>query len=484
MRNNLGGKYQHLVPHSGCACHQPDVQNLTNRVTADLSRRGFLAGMAGSVASLGLPGFAKAQTQPSVPTGPILFTNLRLFDGISTDLRSGIQILVEGSRITALDAGNNPPPANAKSIDCGGRVLMPGLIDAHWHTMLAATPLPTLVTADVGYIHLSASAEAERTLMRGFTTVRDMGGPSFALKKAIDEKLVSGPRIFASGAIISQTAGHGDFRNRFDVPRTDTLTRTEVLGAAAIADGPDEVRRRTREQLMLGASQIKLTAGGGVASLYDPLDATQFRPEEIRAATEAAADWGTYVAVHVYTPTGIKRCIEAGVRCIEHGQLTDEESVQMMVDKDVRWSLQPFTETTDVNVYAGEEQRAKQRLVWEGTDKAYGLAIKHKVKIGWGTDILFDPKAPARQGAMLAAMARWYTPAQVLKMATSGNADILTMSGLRSPYAGKLGVIEKGAYADMLVVDGDPTANLQLLADPANSLRIIMKDGRIYKNAL
>ena len=138
MRNNLGGKYQHLVPHSGCACHQPDVQNLTNRVTADLSRRGFLAGMAGSVASLGLPGFAKAQTQPSVPTGPILFTNLRLFDGISTDLRSGIQILVEGSRITALDAGNNPPPANAKSIDYGGRVLMPGLIDAHWHTMLAA----------------------------------------------------------------------------------------------------------------------------------------------------------------------------------------------------------------------------------------------------------------------------------------------------------------------------------------------------------
>lgn len=468
--------------HFGCACHQPEVQHLTCRVAAALSRRGFLAGTSGSLTSLGLPGFARAQS--SELTKPILFTNLRLFDGIGVNLRDGLQVLVEGNRIAALDIGSNPPPENARIIDCGGRVLMPGLIDAHWHTMLAATPLPVLMTADVGYIHLSASAEAERTLLRGFTTVRDMGGPSFALKQAIDEKLVSGPRIFPSGAIISQTAGHGDFRMRYDVPRTDTLTRTEVLGASAIADGPDEVRRRTREQLMLGASQIKLTAGGGVASLYDPLDATQFRPEEIRAATEAAADWGTYVTVHVYTPTGIRRCIEAGVRCIEHGQLTDEASVQIMVDKDVRWSLQPFTETTDVNVYSGEEQRAKQRMVWEGTDRAYGLAIKHKVKIGWGTDILFDPKAPARQGAMLASMGRWYTPSQVLKMATSGNAEILAMSGLRSPYSRKLGVIEKDAYADLLVVDGDPTTDLGILSDPAKGLRLVMKDGLIYKYLL
>ena len=173
-----------LSGHSCCLCHGPEIQSLTRRISADLSRRGFVAGMAASIASLGLPKRAGAQSAPSLapPQHPILFTNFRLFDGKSGTLREGLRLLVEGNRIKAVAASNPPAPDDAQVIDCGGRVLMPGLIDAHWHSIFAALPLPTLLSADVGYIFLAASAEAERTLMRGFTTVRDLGGPAFALK--------------------------------------------------------------------------------------------------------------------------------------------------------------------------------------------------------------------------------------------------------------------------------------------------------------
>jgi imidazolonepropionase-like amidohydrolase len=487
MTIRVGSKYQHLAGRAACACHSPAIQALTHRVNADLTRRGLLSGMAASLVVLCVPEAVQAQAEPAPaePPGPILLTNLRLFDGTGTALRDGVQVLVDGNRIAALDTGNNPAPTNGRTIDCGGWVLMPGLIDAHWHAMLAPLPLSALLTADAGYVHLVAAREAERTLMRGFTTVRDAGGPVFALKKAIDEGLVPGPRIYPSGAFISQTAGHGDFRSLSDVPSSGgSLTRKEMLGGAIIADSPDEVRLRTREQLMQGASQIKLMAGGGVASLYDPLDAIQFRPEEIRAAVEAAEDWGTYVAAHVYKSAGIRRCIEAGVRSIEHGQLVDEDTVRLMVDRDVRWSLQPFLAGADANVYAEPQKQADQRMVHAGTDAAYELAIRHRARIGWGTDILFDPRSTGRQGRMLAAMRRWYTPAQVLVMATSGNADLLALSGLRSPYQGRLCTVATDALADLLLVDGDPTEDLAILAEPDRSLRLIMKDGRIHKNTL
>ena len=238
-------------------------------------------------------------------------------------------------------------------LDCQGKLLLPGLIDVHWHTMLAAIPQMTAMTADLGYLYLVAAKEAQRTLMRGFTSVRDAGGPAFALKRAIDEGLVDGPRIYPSGAMISQTSGHGDFRLRSDLPRADNapLSLVENTGVAMIADGEAQVLRRVREQLMLGASQIKMLAGGGVASLYDPLDSTQFTERELRAGVEAASDWNTYVMTHVYTPKGIQRAIHAGVKCIEHGQLADEASVRLMRDQDVWWSLQPFLQDEDSNAY-------------------------------------------------------------------------------------------------------------------------------------
>lgn len=485
-----GGKYQHFLSRANCACCSPEVQSVTSRVSAELSRRGFVAGMGASLASLGLPDLARAQSAPS-PQAPrqktLFFKNLRLFDGKTTSLRGGVSVLVEGGKIIDVASGELNAPDGANVIDCGGRTMMPGMIDAHWHCMMASLPLAQLLVADVGYIHIAASAEAEKTLMRGFTTVRDVGGPAFALKKVIDQGMISGPRIFPSGAMISQTAGHGDFRMTYEVPRTETspLSRGEALGASRIADGPDAVRRAAREQLMLGASQLKVHAGGGVASIYDPLDVTQFRPEEITAAVEAAADWGTYVATHVYTPTGIKRCIEAGVKSIEHGQLADEPSAKLMADNGIWWSLQPFLDDVDAIPFAeGSDSRAKQLQMFSGTDNAYKLAKQYKIRTAWGTDTLFDAKLATRQGAQLSKLVRWYSPPEVLVMATSANAELLSLSGLRSPYHGKLGVIEKDAFADLLIVDGDPLSDIALIDDPAKNFKFIMKDGRVHKNTL
>jgi imidazolonepropionase-like amidohydrolase len=410
--------------------------------------------------------------------------NLRLFDGISNSLRNNISVIIDGNLIADVGTISNPKISEtARVIDCGGRTLMPGLIDAHWHAILAPLSLQELMSADVGFIHLAASAEAERTLMRGFTTVRDLAGPSFALKKAIDTGLISGPRIYPSGAIISQTAGHGDFRFTYETPRTGTsLSRFEIIGASSISDSPDAVRRATREQLMAGASQIKVAAGGGIISLYDPIDTNQFQPEEIRAAVEAADDWGTYVAAHVYLPTGIRRCIEAGVKCIEHGQLMEPETAKLLADKGIWWSLQAFLDDEDATSFPeGSFNYEKQKLVTVGTENSYKLAKKHKIRTAWGTDILFDAKQTAKQGAQLVKLKRWYTPTEILKQATSMNAELLKMSGPRNPYVAKLGVIEKGAYADMILVDGDPTTDISLIADPENKFKIIIKDGIIHK---
>jgi imidazolonepropionase-like amidohydrolase len=331
-----------------------------------------------------------------------------------------------------------------------------------------------------------AAREAERTLMRGFTTVRDAGGPSFGLKRAIGQGLIAGPRIYPSGGLISQTSGHADFRLRFEVPRGSTtpLSHAEAAGFAFTADGEAEVLRRVREQLMLGASQIKLTGGGGISSLYDPLESVQFTEAEMRAAVQAASDFGTYVMIHVYIPRGIQRAIRAGVRCIEHGQLADEESARMMAGEGVWWSLQPFLGDEDANERQTPEAVAKGREVAEGTVRAYALAQRFGVKIGWGTDILFSPHLLPHHGRQLAKMTRFHEPLEALRIATGQNGELLAMSALRNPYPGAVGVIAPGAMADVLVVDGDPTRSLDFLMDPDANLRMIMKDGRLHKNTL
>jgi imidazolonepropionase-like amidohydrolase len=416
-------------------------------------------------------GASSAQSQPA---STVLFQNVRVFNG-TDKLSAPTTVLVRGNVIERISAAPIPVDRSGTTevIEGGGRTLMPGLIDAHYHVMFAGIPLLTAMTGDIGYLHQVAGREATGVLLRGFTTIRDLGGPSFGLKRAIDEGVLLGPRIYPSGAFISQTSGHGDFRLLNELPREPNapLSYTERVGAAAIADGVDQVLLRTREQLMRGASQIKLMAGGGVSSSYDPLDVTQYSEAEIRAAVGAAEDWGTYVTVHAYTPRAVQRAIAAGVKCIDHGQLADEATARLMAEKGIWWSLQPFLDDDDAPRYPeGSANRKKLLEMTSGTDNAYKLAIKYKVKTAWGSDILFDPKLGVRQGKQLTKLTRWYTPAQILKMATSDNAELLALSGPRNPYPGKLGVVEEGALADLLLVDGDPLTNLKLIEDPDKTL--------------
>jgi imidazolonepropionase-like amidohydrolase len=235
---------------------------------------------------------------------------------------------------------------------------------------------------------------------------------------------------------------------------------------------------------MLGASQIKLTAGGGVASPHSPLDVSTFTLEELQAAVEAAGNWGTYLAVHAYTSEAVQRAIAAGAQVIEHGHLMDEETARLMADEGIWLSLQPFLDDEDaIPLPPGSEQAAKQQEVIAGTDRAYALAKQYGIKTAFGTDTLFSKALADRQGAQLAKLVRWYTPAETLAMATSINGDLLQLTGLRNPYPGRLGVLEEGALADLLLVDGDPLADIELIADPERNFVVIMKDGVIYKNA-
>ena len=421
-----------------------------------------------------------------VSGGATLFQNVRIFDGRSSTLSAPSNVLVKGGTIERISVSPIAVDANVRNIAAAGRVLMPGLIDAHWHAFMAATPQMVLMTADPNYLQLLAARQAEATLMRGFTTVRDLGGPVFGLKRAIDEGVTIGPHIYPSGAFISQTSGHGDFRFSFEVPRLPggPLSHSEVEGIAAIADSPDEVRLRTREQLRQGASQIKLMAGGGVASPYNPIESTQYTEPEIRAAVEAADNWGTYVTVHAYTPRAIRQAVAAGVKCIEHGQLIDEPTARLLADNGIWWSLQPLLDDEDAPPLVNPVSQKKALEVFAGTDNAYKLAKKYNAKTAFGTDILFDARLTTRQGAILAKMVRWYTPAETLKMATANNGELMALSGFINPYPGKLGVVEEGAIADLLLVDGNPLENIKLVADPDRNFLVIMKGGTIYKNIM
>jgi len=425
-----------------------------------------------------------------VPTSAAitLFQNVRIFDGTRARLSAPSFVLVRGNRIERISA----EPIQTESVVDGvvlngdGRTLMPGLIDMHWHAMMVRSTPTALMVDPVGYTNLLASLEAADTLMRGFTTVRDVGGPVFGLKRAIDEGLIVGPRIYPSGAMISITGGHGDFRQLFEVPRRvgGPLSRAEQIGGTMIADSPDEVRLRVREQLMLGASQIKLTAGGGVASPHSPLDVSTFTEEELRAAVEATGNWGTYVTVHAYTSVAMQRAIAAGVQCIEHGLLMDEATARLMAEKDTWLSTQPLPEELGQAFPPGSARRLKFEKVLGGIETTYGLAKKYKLKTAFGTDILFSQALAQMQGALLTKLVRWYTPEDVLKMATGDNAQLLTLSGPRNPYPGKLGVVEEGALADLLLVDGNPLENINMIADPTKNFLVIMKDGKVQKNLL
>lgn len=444
--------------------------------------------IAWSVATASSFGFAASLSAQTPPPTSTLFQNVRIFDGTGSPLSGPSHVLVRGNKIERISSTPivSDRPADAVVIDGGGRTLMPGLIDNHWHVMMVRPTPAMLLTGDIGYVNLLAGAEATATLMRGFTSVRDLGGPAFGLKRAIDQGTIAGPRIYPSGAIISVTSGHGDFRQPSELPRVlgAPQTRGEQIGAAMIADSPDEVRVRVREQLLQGASQIKLTAGGGVSSPHSPLDASTFTEPELRAAVEAAENWGTYVAVHAYTPASIQRSIAAGVKVIEHAHLMDDATAKLIAERGVWLSTQAFPDDI-VDVYPpGSVERAKAQMILTGLDRAFTLAKKYRIKVAFGTDILFSAEQAKDQGALLVKTTRWYSPAEALAMATGLGAQLLALSGERNPYPGKLGAVEEGALADLLLVDGNPIENIKLVADPAKNFLVIMKDGKTYKNML
>src|SRR5215471_11447248 len=408
-----------------------------------MSRRIFVAALP--LLIVGLASSARAQGNPPATTSATLFQNVRIFDGRGASLSAPSNVLIKGNIIERI----------------------------------SAEP----IAAEPGVTTIAGNGD---TLMRGFTTVRDVGGPTFGLKAAIDEGLIAGPRIYPSGAVITVTSGHGDFRQLSELPRTigGMPSRMEQIGASMVADSPDEVRVRVREQLMQGASQIKLTAGGGVSSPFSPIDASTFTEPELRAAVEAAENWGTYVTVHAFTPAAMQRSIAAGVKCIEHGFLMDDATAKLIADRGIWLSTQPLPEELRQGFPPGSVQRDKADEVWPGIARTYALARKYNIKTAWGTDVIFSKALAKQQGAILASLVRWYSPAEALAMATGTNAELLALSGKRSPYPGKLGVVESGALADLLLVDGNPLDNIDLVADPAKNFKIIMKDGKIYKNTL
>lgn len=473
----LGRKYQHLAHDAGCGCLNPQLQQVSRRLDA-FSRRDFLAGLGAAAAS----GLMARPARAQAPSGKVLFRQARLFDGRSDALKD-VQVLIEGNRIAAIDAASNPPPDDATVIDCDGRVLMPGLIDAHWHAILAAVPMQVLLTVDEGMIFTMSTAEAQRTLMRGFTTVRDLGGPAFSFKKAIDEGIIAGPRIFPSGAMITTSGGHGDLRLPFEIPRDGKLSVSERFGGAAIVDDAGSLKQRVREQLLQGASQVKLVGGGGVSSPRSPLDMTTFSEDELRDAVSVARDWNTYVTVHATGEDAVRRAIAAEVPCIEHAHLMSEDTARMMADKGIWLSTQPFLTIEDAASQTGPGvERAMQ--IFSHTPRLYEYVKKYGIKVAWGSDLLFSASLATRQNIMLTHLANWYTNAEVLRAATSVNADLLALSNLRTPYDGKLGVVEKGALADLLVIDGNPLEDLRLIENPGQNISVIMKDGTVHKNAL
>ncbi len=362
---------------------------------------------------------------------------------------------------------------------------MPGMTDAHVHLVGMANTMADLIMATQTQLAAATLARAKDTLLRGFTTVRDMAGDTIGIKKVIDAEPGLGPRIYPSQAAISQTAGHGDFGFPFEPPTAlgGRESRAEQIGFVRVADGADRVLAAVREQLKLGASQIKLMAGGGVASVYDPLYTLQFTPAELRTAVQAAEDYGTYVATHVYTVAGIHRAVEAGVKSIEHGHLADEPTIAMLAERDVWLSTQPFAEHD--HTFPDPDRAAKDRQVCEGTGQVYRWAKKYGVKLAWGTDLLFEPQNTDKQSDMMTRLGEYFTPIEALKMVTSGNAALFRMAGERDPYrSARLGEITAGAWADMLLVDGDPTRDLTVLADPDRTIVLIVKDGTIVKNTL
>lgn len=440
-------------------------------------RRGALAVLWSAVLASAAPLAAQ-----DAPAPEVVFANVRVFDGTADTLSAPTTVVVRGNTIAAIGPDAAPASPDATVIDGTGQTLMPGLIDNHVHMMFNSLSPAQMAAPDMSLEKIvQLSAEQSRAmLLRGFTAVRDVGGPSFMLKRLIDSGKVMGPRIWPSGPMISQTSGHADLRHPSEPSRrfSGKMSKAEEVWASVVADGRDEVLTAVRENLRMGASHIKIAAGGGTSSEYDPLDVTQYTLDEMKAAVDAASDWNTYVTVHAYHPKSVRRAIEAGVKVIEHGNLLDEDTLRLMAEKGIWLSGQMLVDSTEA---MDPKRREKRKPVIEGQKIVWPMAKRLGVKLAWGTDFLFEPDLNAQQNAYILRLKPFFTSAELLKLVTSQNAELLALSGPRTPYEGRLGVVAEGALADLLLVRGDPLADIDLIGDPAANFTVIMKDGVIVK---
>jgi len=421
----------------------------------------------------------------------IIINNVNIFDGKSDKLATGMSVLVEDSRIKKIAKGPMAVTGMATVIDGKGGTLTPGLIDTHQHIMLAQGGPTDFKNKYDPYMNAyQAGAAAEQTLLRGFTTIRDLMGPSVSLSKAIDQGLTVGPRIFSSQAATGSTSGHSDFRNYNDFhPNMQGAGFTDAwlaaLGWAFLADGPVEVTRAVRESLRMGAHQIKIMAGGGVASLYDPLESVGYSEEEFRAAVNAARDYDTYVMIHAYNDESVRRAIRAGVLDCVHCHLINEETVKMMKAAGM-WlgSLSKPPGLMDIPWFT-EENRRKGRTILTGYDNVMGWAKKHGLKIAFGTDAAGSNEMMEGQLLEFEARAKHFTPHEMLVQATSNSAELLSNANSRNPYRdAPFGVIKEGAWADMLIYNANPLENIGVVVNYQKTLKVVMKNGVVYKNEL
>ena len=406
-----------------------------------------------------------------------LFRNLNLLDPRWDAARGGYEVLVEGDTIR--EVSSKPIKSKAERIiDCGKRTLMPGLIDCHVHVFLTEVNIRNLESVPLTLLTAKASELMRGMIDRGFTTVRDTGGADWGIKTAVESGLIAGPRLFISGRAIGPTGGHSDSRRRTDQGAPCGCCNAMVY-CMAIADGADEVRKLVREQMRQGADQVKIMCSGGVASPYDPLDSLQFSEAEIAAATDEAKNFGRYVLAHAYSPEAITRAVSNGVRTIEHGNLIDDKAARLLKSKGgyMVANLVTYFEMKDRAAQFGmsADQLAKNDIVLEGALRSLEICKKAGVKVGYGTDLL--GQLQTEQSREFVLRARVLKPIEIIRQATSIGAEILRQEG-------KLGIVEPGAYADLIVVDGDPLKKLELFLDQGRHLPAIMKAGRFHKNEL
>jgi len=402
-----------------------------------------------------------------------LFENATLLDVEAGVLRPGTSVLVDGDRIAEV-SGRPITTASAERIDCRGRTLMPGLIDAHVHATITTMDIGAMARRPLTLVAQEARVVLEAMVRRGFTTVRDVGGADHGLAKATEAGLIRGPRLFYSGRVLSQTGGHGDFRPLDDAPHLCACT-IHTSGFSHVADGADAVRRAAREELRRGASQVKIMASGGVASPSDPIWVLQYSHDEMAAAVEEAHSWRTYVCAHAYTPEAIQRAVRAGVRSIEHGNLLDDATAALMASHDAFLvpTLVTYAKIAELGAAFGfpaASVRKVQDVIAAGLG-SLDRAARAGVAIGFGTDLLGEThpfqshEFVIRREAMAAI--------DVIRSATVVNAALLRRTG-------ELGVVKPGALADLLLVDGDPVRDIALLDGQGEHLLVVMRGGQIF----